>query len=245
MNFELYYGKPGKIDYDTIINMFPKNSINSVRTSSLPLLVYWKDTDKKLKKILSFLKLNSSDKYSLCFEYPTSSGAKGKASMTDLMILSDSKKIAIEAKFTEVTGKYEVIENWLQNPNKDNRKNVLENWIQMIQPFSSSELKIENIKTIPYQFLHRTASACAYYESKEVYVIYQIFYDGETKAELEKFKKEIIKAKEIINPNEKLKFYLWELEVKQCIEEADKEYAFEQIKTKNIYEFLRDEIVEI
>ena len=237
MDIELYYGKSGKNDYNTIIDMFPKNSINSVRTSSLPLLAFWKETNSRLKELLNSLQIENKEKFSLCFEYPTSSGGKGKASMTDLMIFSNSKKLAIEAKFTEIGEQYELIRNWIVKGNKENRKEVLTKWIDIVKPFSQTELNIERMESIPYQFLHRTASACDKFTY--AFVIYQIFFDSETEKFLQRFKEKLKQAKEIINPNQKLKFYVWPIEVEQIIEESEKENAFEKMKTENIYEFIK------
>ncbi|HMV78689.1 MAG TPA: hypothetical protein PL048_02955 [Leptospiraceae bacterium] len=237
MDIELYYGKSGKNDYNTIIDMFPKNSINSVRTSSLPLLAFWKETNSRLKELLNSLQIENKEKFSLCFEYPTSSGGNGKASMTDLMIFSNSKKLAIEAKFTEIGEQYELIRNWIVKGNKENRKEVLTKWIDIVKPFSQTELNIERMESIPYQFLHRTASACDKFTY--AFVIYQIFFDSETEKFLQRFKEKLKQAKEIINPNQKLKFYVWPIEVKQIIEESEKENAFEKMKTENIYEFIK------
>lgn len=236
MNFELYYGKLGKNDYNTIIDMFQQNSINSVRTSSLPLLAFWKETNSRLKDLLKFLEIETTEKYSLCFEYPTSSGIRGKASMTDLMLFSDSKKIAIEAKFTEIRENYELVKDWIEKGNEQNRKEVLAKWVDMVKPFSLSNLNNENLEQIPYQFLHRTASACDKFTY--AFVIYQIFFDSETEKFLQRFKEKLKQAKEIINPNQKLKFYVWPIEVKQIIDESEKENAFEKMKTENIYEFI-------
>ncbi|HNF23552.1 MAG TPA: hypothetical protein PKV80_03750, partial [Leptospiraceae bacterium] len=171
------------------------------------------------------------------FEYPTSSGGNGKASMTDLMIFSNSKKLAIEAKFTEIGEQYELIRNWIVKGNKENRKEVLTKWIDIVKPFSQTELNIERMESIPYQFLHRTASACDKFTY--AFVIYQIFFDSETEKFLQRFKEKLKQAKEIINPNQKLKFYVWPIEVKQIIEESEKENAFEKMKTENIYEFIK------
>ena len=65
-----------------------------------------------------------------CFEYPVPvNGGKGKASMTDLMILADNYAIAIEAKWTECKHKYEVIGDWENSGDAVNHKKVLKDLI--------------------------------------------------------------------------------------------------------------------
>lgn len=239
---ELHYGKPSNNDFDTIIDMYSGSKINSVRTSTFPLLAFWKDTKTRLNFLLEQINVTTENSF-LCFEYPTSSGAKGKSSMTDLMILTDSSRIAIEAKFTEVNENYQIIDEWLKTGKNENKKNVLQKWIEMIEPFSNGILR-DKLNTIPYQFLHRTASACKD-NSDSGYVVYQLFYDDLTKKESEKFKSILINSKHIINPNNRLKILIWEIEVNQKITDTELNTAFQKIKSSNIYEFKKEVFNEV
>ncbi len=239
MNYDLFYGKPSDNDYESIIDMFSGSKINSVRTSSLPLLAFWKNTEERLGELLKFLKIISKQNL-LCFEYPTSSGGKGKSSMTDLMILSNNNKIAIEAKFTEVNEKHKTIVDWLITGNKENKKDVLSRWINIIAPFSKG-ISNEHLNSIPYQFLHRTASACKD-NSNKAYVVYQIFYDEHTKNNLENFKCLLSKSVQAVNPCEDLCFYIWEIEVIQKVKEEEISIVFQKIKQAEIYGFKKGKL---
>ena len=236
-----YYGNPEKQEWSHVTDVFAAHeSLNSERTSSLPLVQFWKD-DKLNKRVSSLEKLCPGVKLlsagsELYFEYGVSVPirfGRGKASMTDLMIISNQHAIAVEAKYTEVTKRYESIKSWLnKNPqdNNDNKIKVLIGWLKYIfdaDGFTTNPLKdwlkyifdtvgstpnpkdwlkyifdtdgftpnpevrehISQIQTVPYQLIHRIASACAVANKKQVLpvVIYQIFYDDDTREKASKF----------------------------------------------------------
>jgi hypothetical protein len=243
MQVEIRFGKPDSYDYDTILDQFSGIKINTIRTSSIPLVQFWKDTDSRLKELFSKIPL-SSGKQILCFEYPTKVGkGKGKSSMTDLMILCDNNKIAIEAKFTEYAKmKDELIGQWENKSDKENRKKVLNYWTDLIKPFSNG-YESESIQQISYQFYHRTASACK--DSENAIVIYQIFYDNETLKCLESYKNKLQDYAKILSPNDKLSFYIWEIEVVQKITDIEINDPFEKMKYQNIYEFKKTSLNKI
>lgn len=89
MKNQLYFGQPTSLDYDLVLDMFSGTKINSNRTSSVPLVEFWRDTNARLQQLMSMIdrNINSDCVASLCFEYPTKpKDGKGKASMTDLMM---------------------------------------------------------------------------------------------------------------------------------------------------------------
>lgn len=190
-----HYGNPDNSNsWEYAASIFAAHeSVASKRTSSLPLVQFWKPNPKGclseyaetfLKECGQSLNLGSSK---LCFEYPVPvkrDSGKGKASMTDLMILADSYAMAIEAKWTECKGKYELIREWEKSGDAENHKKVLNGWIAYINEYlekhgSNWKMKIaEMIKEVPYQLLHRVASACyAAKEGKKAIVVYHLFYD--------------------------------------------------------------------
>ncbi len=191
-----YYGDPDKADsWEYAASIFAAHeSVNSKKTSSLPLVQFWKPSHSKgglsecaenfLKECGLTLNLRNSE---FCFEYPVpANGGKGKASMTDLMIFADSYAIAIEAKWTECKHKYETIKEWEKTGNVENHKKVLNGWIAYINDYlkaSGSNRKMkaaEAIEEIPYQLLHRVASACHAANERNkanAIVAYHLFYD--------------------------------------------------------------------
>ncbi|UJS16266.1 MAG: hypothetical protein L3J17_10090 [Candidatus Jettenia sp.] len=96
----LSWGNPTENDFDLILDFYSGTKINSDRTSSVPLAQYWKNTNNAITFIAQKIKLQSNS-VSIYFEYPTKSAGRNKSSMSDVMIVSDKCKIAIEGKFTE------------------------------------------------------------------------------------------------------------------------------------------------
>jgi hypothetical protein len=235
MNVQIKFGKPGNYDYDMLLDQFGITKINSFKTSSIPLVQFWKDTEKRLTEVEANLHLQLNHPV-LCFEYPTAPAqGKGGSSMTDLMILSDENKIAIEAKYTEYEKMpVETVAQWLQEGNSiENKEKVLQGWWSMIAPFRAGTSTPD---TMGYQFLHRTASACQ--NTKQAVVIYQLFYDNETLPFLAAYKKLLAGYVAMVNPNENLKFYTWEIETKLLVPDDIKEQKpFVIMKRKPVYEF--------
>ena len=165
-----------------------RDSLNSVRTSTLPLAQFWGEKGLKtrlsaFKQYLDVEELLKADKY---FEFPTVvKGGIGKASMTDLMLLTDKFGIAIEAKYTEYNGtrKYETVSEWSKKRKKtENAEAVLDGWLSYM---GKKRDEISNLDSIPYQLIHRIASAYAVcVENKRTpVVVYQLFSDANTKPE--------------------------------------------------------------
>lgn len=244
MNIELRFGKPFPYDYDTILDQFSGTKTNSIRTSSIPLVQFWKQTDLRLNELFEVINVTFG-KQILCFEYPTKPlEGKGKASMTDLMILCDNVKIAVEAKFTEYAKmNSEPIDKWQKNTdNIPNREKVLAYWTSLIKPFSNG-LDTNAIQKISYQFYHRTASAC--YRTERAIVVYQLFYDKETYKSFKVFKDKLKEYVITINPNEKLDFFIWEVEVIQKLQDNKGTDPFSLMKFQNVYEFLKTDLYKI
>lgn len=242
-----YYGNPKDTgSWDQAASIFAAHdSVNSARTSSLPLVQFWKPMGKEsvinplADKMLEDCGVSASDVEQLNFEYPvpvkSDCNGKGKASMTDLMIISKYHAIAIEAKWTECKKKYEPISVWKkEGKDKENRNNVLKGWIGYIKDFADSkgfETKtLGEYDKIPYQLLHRIASACAVAKQqgkKEAIVIYQLFYDPDrevgcvgkeervSKAKMEDFAKMLAGHYEnLFKKLTKIRFYITLFETK-------------------------------
>jgi len=163
--------------------------------------------------------------------------------MTDLMILGNHLNIAIEAKFTEYfKNKPQLIKQWLSEGNAENRKTVLGYWTSLIKLFSKG-FSEKHLNQVCYQFYHRTASACKTFGN--AIVVYQIFYDDETKGFVQKYKNEIKNYVKILNPKENLSFYIWEIGVKQLIMDSDNINPFIEMKRNDMYEILKTRFEKI
>lgn len=235
MKIDIRFGQPVPYEYETIIDQFSGTSFNSFQTSSIPLVQFWKDTETRLNELLKEVNLDLGET-TLCFEYPTSpKKGKGKASMTDLMIITADAKVAIEAKFTEYTpkGSIELIKKWKNEGDVENRKLVLQYWKNLIEPFSDG-MDDGTLLNVEYQFFHRTASACK--DVTQANVVYLVFYDEETKKYLGSFIKKLKNYITIINPKDSLKFYLWQVEVFQKVnKKKDTDNPFLIMKEREVY----------
>lgn len=244
MKLEIKFGSPNSYDYETLLDQFSGTKINSNSTSSIPLMQFWQKTEERLLMLFEEIGLTSNNPI-LCFEYPTKTQeGKGKSSMTDLMIINSNEKIAIEAKFTEyykIKSNSGLIKNWKNKGNTENRIKVLGYWTSLIEKFSNGDLT--NIDEIDYQFYHRTASACK--DAKSAVVIYQLFYNNKTKDDLDLYKNKLKEYVKIINPNESLLFYIWEVKVLEKIEIQPGNNPFLEMKEHSVYEILESKISKV
>lgn len=246
-----YYFGNGNSKYKDVLTCLSTTEVKSYETSSLPLAQFWNPDNKELKLFYKKCKavgldLSKGHRY---FEYPTPClNNEGKClknshpSMTDLMIINDKEQIAIEGKYTEYSkGKYETINEWLEN--KPHKKEIKDQWFKYIYDCGATKkTKIQN--NIPYQFLHRTASACFCCSEKNPILIYQLFYDSRNKAKKDEFISNLQKWAKELGFTKKIKFFIIEVEIKnikEVKEKYDKNHAdlflIMRETEKPIYEF--------
>ena len=237
----MQWGSSSKNDYNMILDYYSGTSINSIKTSSIPLSQLWKKTETILRDLSKNIKMHLSD-VNIFFEFPTKSYGSNKASMSDVMIITDDVKIAVEGKYTEYDySPYEKIKNWFEKGARSNNRNeVLNHWKKIIEAYS--DLDMERFEELPYQFLHRTASAC-FENPKKAIVLYQIFWDSESQ-KIDTFLDELKDSVRIINPRENLEYYVEKVEVKS-IEFQDKDLAFQKLKEEDIFNFGKIEWIKI
>ncbi len=88
---------------------------------------------------------------------------RGKASHTDLMAIDASpvrRALGIEAKWTE--SRYDTVEKWLKlGTSPENRRLVLQSWLDRLEPYSDGKPAIEDWSEMVYQMVHRAASCAA------------------------------------------------------------------------------------
>lgn len=215
-----HYGNPEKANtWEYAASIFAAHeSVNSEKTSSLPLVQFWKpnvrfseNRDRCVDGFFKACKIEDiafdSEQAEFSFEYPVpAQRGRGKASMTDLMITTNKLAMAIEAKWTECRENYKpTIEKWLkEGKNLKNRESVLSGWLDYINKFLPGGKHLDigkiNCAKIPYQFLHRVASACYVAALKKdvvPVVAYQLFYDdgnNGTEDHMKKFSEELKEA---------------------------------------------------
>jgi len=70
-------------------------------------------------------------------------------------------------------------------------------------------------------------------------VVYQVFYDDDTKKYVDDYIEELKRYVRMINPNEGLKYLVWKVKVKQLIDDKEK-HPFELMKSQEIYKFVKE-----
>lgn len=168
MAAELFY-KSKKFDsIDTIIEKYSLREFKSPYRSTIPLLILYRESLDNLFGLIDF-EFEENLKYDFEFETKVLNG-RGRSSCTDLMITSSDSCIAVEAKWTEPP--YKSVRNWLED--SINKTLVLNGWIKLISNYTGISFEIEDINDLPYQLIHRIASACSK-NRERTHVVYLVF----------------------------------------------------------------------
>ena len=179
-------------DWRALVGSLHETDLESPRRSTVPLVAYWQDPLARLAHLLDQLCLQAPAPVTFSFEHPVGVAAgHGKPSYTDLMILAGDVVIAIEAKYTEPA--YETVGRWLHEPRDQNRCDVLDGWLGMINQATEAALTIDRVLHLPYQLVHRGASAC-FSVSNTRAVLYQVF----DAAHRERYLAELRKLRELV-----------------------------------------------
>lgn len=167
----LKYKLESVLDFDTLIEQ--PFDLKSPFRSTVPHLAYWSNPDEQLGEFGNMLGLPIQSGTVLAFEYtvPPAKG-QGKASHTDLMIVSSQVAMGTEAKYTEPD--YDLVSTWLGEPSSENKKLVLEGWLMLIAGATGCQLTVEQVMNCTYQLVHRTASVCSVRAEKRA-VVYHCF----------------------------------------------------------------------
>lgn len=201
---ELKYSGVKVKGFTDLISAFGKSEFESHTRSTVPFLQYWRNPDNRLKELASHLKIYLSDSAIFDFEHkvPVQKG-KGKESHTDLKIISDSFSVTIEAKYLE--SRYDTCSKWLTKTKKpENKKLVLKGWIELLNKASGKTIRLNDVLELPYQVIHRAASACHDPKDKQV-LIYQVFDANEKKRTM--YLDDLKKLSHLMGENSKLDVY--------------------------------------
>ncbi|RZJ34733.1 MAG: hypothetical protein EOO51_08375 [Flavobacterium sp.] len=159
---------------DEIYFKFGRKEFKSPFRSTIPLIVLYKNN-----QIPDFKYLNETPSIisRKTFEYQTNvRKGRGLPSCTDLMIENQDFCIAIESKRSEPP--YQKVESWLKI--NLNRELVLEGWLEIINSHLRLNISLKEIGGLPYQLIHRVASACSI-GKKDTIVLYAGFDLDEVK----------------------------------------------------------------
>lgn len=170
----------GKVinQYKDIVRCYPDSEFDSITRSTVPSLLFWHGGEIRITELARSLNLEPPSSCTIDFEhkvYPPK--GIGKPSCTDVMITWDGVAVAVEAKFTEPP--YENVSSWL-NKGSENRIEVLDGWLDLISSRIEKSMRRDQVADIPYQMIHRLASACAKDEPLAV-MLYQVFMPNHEK----------------------------------------------------------------
>lgn len=165
------------VEFDDLLARYGRKEFASPYRSTLPLLSYWRDAEARSVELAATLGFQLGESLNLHFEFevPVQRGS-GVPSCTDLMLCSGDVSVAIEAKRTEP--RYETVETWLSNAKNSNRSEVLEGWLELLRTGEDTCPQMADVADLPYQMIHRAASAC-FPTSKVKWLVYQVFGDSE------------------------------------------------------------------
>lgn len=156
----IYFKKHEFKSVDNIYDSYNAKEFRSPFRSTIPLLVMIKNNQIPVELAKQY---NCNEKPRLILEYETPvAKGKGLPSCTDLMIEYQDSCIAIESKRTE--GRYESVSHWLDD--SQNKKNVLTGWLSIINSHIDSAVNFDDILHLPYQLIHRVASACSLWKTE-------------------------------------------------------------------------------
>ena len=172
MQIEWEYKGVALTGRDDLLDCFPKTEFDSPTRSTIALLEHWRSAEQRVRELARALGLPVPRRVQLDFEHEVRPPkGKGMPSCTDLMVISPEFALAIEAKWTEP--RYPVVEDWLDGT--EDRKEVLQGWCDLLELRAESRVAIEDLHGLPYQLVHRSASACHQRAAASCWVVYLVF----------------------------------------------------------------------
>lgn len=154
----LHYDKTPYNTIEAVIPMYGGKEFQSPTRSTVPLLSWLKHEQLMVSSLLRDVGMPADCNLHLEYKVKPPKGS-GKASHTDLMVVSSKSSLAVEAKWTEP--RYETVGEWLKKgANPRNRRDVLTGWLGLLQKHSQRPLNIGDFSDVVYQMVHRAASAC-------------------------------------------------------------------------------------
>lgn len=172
---KIYYNQE-IIKFDNVYDRYRKDEFYSPFRSTVPLLDLIKnEKEEMLQEIFNELGVEGKPIYHLEYRVKPPNG-KGSASQTDLWVETESHVLGIEAKWTE--RRYMTVGKWLQEgSNPDNRKAVLEGWLDKLCCPSTPHPGNDEMRDQIYQMVHRAASVycCANDQNRNPILAYVQF----------------------------------------------------------------------
>jgi hypothetical protein len=159
--------------FSDLLSFYSTREFSSPTRSTVPFLAYWRDSTTRVSEFASAIGISFAGHVDLDFEHevPVQRGS-GFPSCTDVMIFNAEAVAAVEAKFAEP--RYPSVGAWLVSPAKMNRLEVLSGWLTLLSAAGRCHLSLDDVLALPYQLIHRAASAC-HRGDREPWLVYQVF----------------------------------------------------------------------
>jgi hypothetical protein len=168
-----FYNETPAESVDHLLSCFKGKALQSPTRSTVPLLDMTLSAPSHLLSIVA--KCGAEPNSDFRFEYEVCSGsASARPSQTDLMVLGQSRAVAVEAKWTESA--YESVATRLKRRTTDRKNDQSEvakaldrehqeaevsAWLARLQPLATESLTTVRMANVVYQMIHRAASAVA------------------------------------------------------------------------------------
>ena len=113
-------------DFGALVALYSDDELASPLRSTVPLLDFWREPSERLGQLARLVgppTLTGNAELRFEYEVPVQRG-QGRASCTDLMIVTDRAAMAIEAKYREP--RYPTVPQWVEDGNSEKRREVLE-----------------------------------------------------------------------------------------------------------------------
>lgn len=182
--------------FSDLVDKYGDDEFDSPFRSTVASLSYWRQAEGRLPAFAALLRISLGDASELHFEYqvPVQRG-EGKPSCTDLMILSGATSVAVEAKSTEP--RYETAKSWLGGKTEGNRADVLDGWLSLLNKAAETPLARDKVENLPYQLIHRAASAC-HPDAANRWLVYHVF--SSTPKAAEKYQGDLKELSSLLHP---------------------------------------------
>ena len=155
-----FFDTDAATDFEALLARFEPPALASPFRSTVPLLALVRDDWSTFRHVLALGQF--PDDADLHFEFQVKSPrGVGRPSHADLMIRGESAAMAVEAKWTEP--RYETVAARLARPesgDQDHRE-FAGGWLDLLRPFATRPLTLDEFSGAVYQMVHRAASVCA------------------------------------------------------------------------------------
>lgn len=205
----LHYDKKPYNTIEAVIPLYGRKEFQSLTRSTVPLLSWMKHEQLMVISLLRDIGMSADCNLHLEYQVKPPKG-RGKASHTDLMVVSSKSSLAVEAKWTEP--RYETVGEWLKKgATPRNRRDVLNGWLGLLQKQSQLPFNIGDFSDVVYQMVHRAASACeAGGNPKLAYLVFKPSPDSRT-ASIQQIQTDLKHLGDLLGNPKGFPFYLVEV----------------------------------